>query len=149
MFFLYVTLLISGGLIGYWYFFDRSPVEQPSPQYIKPALNFQSIDWGAFNNNLMKVGYVDFFELYPLHLYAQILGVDIYGLEEKYKNEEGFENLTSDLVRRFHENHMLFNVFCDSMVGVNMDLNLMSIDTYNQYLGMDDGSFSYHQNNDF
>lgn len=149
MFFLFVTLLISVGLIGYWYFFDRSPVEQPSPQYIKPELDFQSIDWGAFNNNLMKVGYVDFFELYPLHLYAQILGIDIYGLEEKYNNEEGFKNLTSDLVRRFHENQMLFNVFSDGMVGVNMDLNLMMIDTHNQYLGMDDHSFSYHHNNDF
>lgn len=148
MFFLFVTLLISGGLIGYWYFFDRSPVEQPSPQYIKPALNFQSIDWDVFNNNLMKIGYVDFFELYPLHMYAQILGVDIYGFEAKYKNEEGFGNLTSDLVERFHENHMLFNVFSNSMVGVNMDLNLMLIDTYN-HLEIDDHSFSYHQNNDF
>lgn len=149
MFFLYVTLLISVGLIGYWYFFDRSPIEQPSPQYIKPALNFQSIDWVAFNNNLMKVGYVDFFELYPLEMYADIFGIDILGLKEIYNNEERFKDLAHDMMLKFEEDKVIFHNFFDQMQQCELKLNVMPIEFNFDHSGVDHHYDSVFDHNNF
>lgn len=56
-------------MLGYWYFFDQSPIEQPQRQYTKPVIYFESVNWNEFHNNLMGIGYIDFFEKYPLDVY--------------------------------------------------------------------------------
>lgn len=144
MIYFLVILLISGGLLGYWYFFDQSPVEQPQKQYTKPVLNYQAVNWDDFHNNLMRIGHIGFFEQYPLQMYADILGIDVLGLKEKYNNADGFEKLTHDLTQKFSEDNSIFQNFCDQMERDELNLNLMPIE-----FNFDHSSFDHHYDSGF
>lgn len=144
-----VILLISVGLLGYWYFFDQSPIEQPQRQYTKPVIYFEAVNWNEFHNNLMAIGYIDFFQLYPLDVYAYILGVDISGLKEIYNNEERFEDLANDLAVKFEQDNVLFQMFCAEMQQFELNLSFMPIDFSFNHSGVDHHYDSAFDHNNF
>lgn len=144
-----VILFISVGLLGYWYFFDQSPIEQPQRQYTKPVIYFEAVNWNEFHNNLMAIGYIDFFQLYPLEMYADIFGIDILGLKEIYNNEERFKDLAHDMMLKFEEDKVIFHNFFDQMQQCELKLNVMPIEFNFDHSGVDHHYDSVFDHNNF